>query len=121
MRNITGYMVPVIILIIFAVLMLSISYLKQPLAKSDDMMQYVKLIKSDIKAKKWNQADENFKRLKEAWKKVRSRIQFAASNGEIEDLSNNLARLEGAIEAKDKLSSLIELSETKNHWKSLGK
>ena len=47
------------------------------------------------------------------------RIQFGSEREEINDLSKNIARLRGAAQAKDRTSSLVELSEAYHHWKNI--
>lgn len=53
------------------------------------------------------------------WNKVVKRVQFSSERNEINAFSTNLARLRGAINAKDKSNVLIELSEAYDHGTSL--
>ena len=48
------------------------------------------------------------------------RIQFSVERDIIMDISLNLARLRGAIEAEDKPGALMELSEVHQLWQALG-
>ena len=69
----------------------------------------------------WGEVETETENLEAAWKKVVGRIQFSLERDEINYFTTNLARLQGAILARDKSSALIELKEAYNHWENLGK
>lgn len=48
------------------------------------------------------------------------RVQFSSERGEINELTTSIARLKGAIMAKDKPGALMELYEAYSHWNDLG-
>jgi hypothetical protein len=101
--------------------MLSGNVLKKPLGADDDIPGLVQIITNDIKAEKWEDASKNTQRLNIAWSKIVNRVQFSSERDEIISFTMNVARLRGAIMAKDKSIALSELSEALEHWRELGR
>lgn len=114
------YVVPVVVLGIFVVLMVGGGYFKQPRGETDDVQKYIDLVKGDVTDGRWKEAEADIEKLKAAWKEVVPRIQFSVERDIIMDISLNLARLRGAIEAEDKPGALMELSEVHQLWQALG-
>jgi len=100
--------------------MLSGDFLKRPLGKADNIPESIQLIVNDIESEKWDAADEKTTQLEKTWVKIVRRVQFSSERDEINALSVNIARLHGAIWAKDKSGSLEELCEAYEHWDELG-
>lgn len=121
MRKFFIVTIPIITLVLFMLVMLSGSYLKKPLGKDDNIPQFIEVVIKNIRDEKWQEAGENTDKLSRAWKKVVRRVQFSEERDEINDFTMSVARLRGGIMAKDKASSLSELSEAYEHWRELGK
>jgi len=102
-------------------IMLSGDILKQPLMGDDNVPQSIQIVMQDINQENWEAAIQNTDHLNSVWNKVINRVQFSAERNQIDDLSMSIARLRGAIQAQDKTSGLLELSEAYEHWESLGK
>jgi hypothetical protein len=120
MRKFLLITIPLFTIAIFILIMLSGDFLKRPLGKTDNIPESIQLIINDIKLEKWDAADEKTTQLSKTWNKIVKRVQFSSERDEINALNVNIARLHGAIWAKDKSSSLEELCEAYEHWDELG-
>lgn len=101
--------------------MLSGNYLKQPLGTDDNIPEIIENIIENVMDENWEEVKKNTDILETAWKKIVLRVQFSVERDEINYFTASLARLRGAILAKDKSSALIELKEAYNHWENIGK
>lgn len=113
--------IPIVTVTFFILIMLSGNYLKKPLGKNDNIPQAIEEIIQDINNERWEEVSRKTEDLQGTWKKIVRRVQFSSERDEINSFSMNLARLRGAIMAKDKSSALIEIKEAYEHWDELGK
>ncbi len=120
MRKFLVIAIPIVTLVFFVLIMLSGSTLKQPLGKDDKIPDSIQLIIQDIESENWDDANNKTETLSNTWKKVVKLIQFSSERDEINLFDTTIARLRGAIMAKDKSSSFAELNEAHEHWKQLG-
>jgi hypothetical protein len=120
MRKFIVVSIPLVSLAMFILVMLSGNYLKKPLGKGDNIPDAIQAVINNVNEGQWEEAANNTDRLNGVWKKVVRRVQFSSERDEINAFSMNVARLRGAIMAKDKSSSLSELEEVHEHWKQLG-
>lgn len=120
MRKFLLIAVPILALVLCIMVMLSGNILKQPFGTEDNISQSIETVAQDIKHEDWEAADQNADHLDRAWNKVVRRIQFSAERNTIDDFSINIARVKGAIQAKDKAIGLAELSEAYEHWQNIG-
>lgn len=121
MRKFMVIAIPIVTLVFFILIMLSDNFLKKPLGKNDNIPQAIEGIIEDINDERWEEASKKTEELNNIWKRVVRRVQFSSERDEINSFSMNIARLRGAIMAKDKANALAELSEAHEHWKELGK
>lgn len=121
MRRFFTITIPIVMLAVFILVMISDNFLKQPLRKDDNVPGYTQAIIQDISNDKWNEASNKTEQLSQAWKKVVKRIQFSAEKDEMDALASSIARLRGAISAKDKSAAFMELYEIFEHWDDVGK
>lgn len=121
MRRFLVIAIPIVALVFFVMVMLSGNILKQPLVGDDNIPQSIETIIQDVNHENWEAANQNTDNLNRVWDKVVTRVQFSSERDEINAFSINIARLRGAIQAKDKSIVLTELSEAYEHWKELGK
>lgn len=112
---------PILMIAIFILIMVSDNFLKKPMGDDDDVPAYIQSIIQDIISDKWDSAEDKTEQLSKAWRKVVNRIQFSAEKDEINEFDMNLARLRGAIIAKDKSNAIMELTEAKEHWDNVGR
>jgi hypothetical protein len=120
MRKFMVIAIPIVTLAIFILIMISGNFLKRPLGEEDNIPELVQLLTQNIYDEEWEEAADNTKKLTNVWNKITKRVQFSAERYEINSFSMNLARLRGAIMAKDKANSFSELFEAFEHWKELG-
>lgn len=121
MRTFLVKTIPVVTLIIFVLIMLSGINLKNTSIDGHSIPQSLELISNDIQLEDWESANNRTENLSSSWSKIVKRIQFSSERGEINSLNTSIARLHGAIMAKDKSASLIELNEAYDHWDGLSK
>lgn len=121
MRQFLVRAVPIVTVIVFIVIMLSDNYLKHSFNENDNVVKSIELIMDDVKSNNWDDAYNKLQILDKAWITVVKRVQFSAERDEINNFNRSIARLRGAILAKDKANALMELSEAYNQWDNVGK
>lgn len=121
MRKFLVIGIPIIILTSFVLIMFSCNFLKNTLGKDDNFSEKIQLILKDVELENWENANINTEKLSNSWKNTIKRIQFSSEIDEISSIDACIARLRGAIMAKDKSSSFMELNEAYEHWEGLGK
>lgn len=119
MRKFLVYAIPLATIILFSAVMLSGNYLKQPLGKNDNIPGLIDAIIYDIQNEQWEDVSKKTEELNQAWKKIILRVQFSSERDEINNFNVAMARLQGAILEKDRLTSIIELKEAYEHWEQL--
>lgn len=121
MRKFFVIFTPIAIIAVSMIIMLSGSFLKRPRGEWDNVPKHIDTTTKAIISDDWTLAEQNESKLETAWKAVVKRIQFSSERDEINALSVSIARLKASINAKDKASALMELSETDQHWDDLCK
>ncbi|SJZ72827.1 DUF4363 family protein [Garciella nitratireducens] len=119
MRKFLVVMIPIVTLSCFILIMLSGSFLKRSLGEEDNISQIIETIMKNIQNENWEEVHIEMDELERVWNKIVKRIQISSEREEINSFNSNIARLRGAILAKDRSSALIELSEAYNHWKNI--
>lgn len=79
------------------------------------------MITKAVTSDEWTLAEQDTSELETAWKAIVKWVQFSSERDEINALNISIARLKSSISSKDKILSLMELSETRQHWEDLGK
>lgn len=120
-KKIIYYSIPVLTLILFIIIMTSGILLKNSMKSSQEINEYLSKIKTNIVDEEWDQAHKNFVKLKNMWDIVKKWIQFSVERDEFIRFDLALARLEGTIMARDKVSALIAINETTEIWTLIGK
>lgn len=121
MRKFLMFGIPLVTLALFVLIMLSGDFLKKPLGKDDDLPGTINEIIEMVQQDQWDAVVKQTEELAAIWKKVERRIQFSSERDEINALSTSIARLRGAVMAKDKTNALMELNVAYNHWDELAK
>jgi len=119
MKKWASYLIPIISLVIFVFIMEGGCYFISSRSDKDAIPQYINQIEIDLNSERWDNAREDVNRLDLAWKKAIPRIQFHAEMDAIDGIKEDIARLNGAIDAKDLGISLAELAELAEHWENL--
>lgn len=121
MRKFLVIAIPIVTLAFFILVMISDNFLKYPLGTNDNIPGSIQELRQDIQNEKWEEANKKTDELSMSWKKVVKRVQFSAEKDEINKFDVNIARLRGAIMAKDKSSAFMELTEAYEHWDNIGR
>ena len=121
MRRFLVISIPIVTISLFILLMLSENYLKNSFGDDDNVPLSIKDVRIEIENGNWDQAKIKTELMSNAWDKVVKRVQFSAEKAEIDGFYVNIARLYGAIDAKDTSSALMELNEAYEHWDNIGK
>jgi uncharacterized protein YoxC len=121
MRKFFVIAIPIVSLAFFIIIMLSGDYLKKPLGVNDNIPELIQVLTKDVNDERWDEVNNNTDKLSKAWNKVVKRVQFSSERDEINGFTMSVARLRGAIMARDKGSSLSELYEAYEHWIELGR
>ncbi|WP_366924022.1 DUF4363 family protein [Metallumcola ferriviriculae] len=95
--------------------------MKKPFNQFQEIDQLIIEIGSDISSEKWSEAKSQTESLEVEWKRIVPKIQFSSERDNITSITRNIARLKGAIDAKDKSGALQEISEAKSNWQDIGK
>lgn len=116
-----AYIMVVFALVVFIAIMTTGGVLKRPFSEKDNVKSYIESVKRDVESENWTEAKEDLIKLKTAWKAVGNRVQFSVERNEMIAIDRTIARLNGSLEAEDKVSALIELSELSLNWDDLQK
>ncbi len=119
MKKWACYLIPIVSLIVFVLIMQGGCYFISSQSDKDAIPQYIDQTETDLKAGNWDIAHEDLQRLDLAWKKVIPRIQFHAEMDAMDGIKEDIARLNGSIDAEDLGLSLAELAELSEHWENL--
>lgn len=120
MRKFVTIFLPIFSLIIFVLLMLGGPLLKKPWGMDDKVMEYVENTIKYASEEQWDKAKNEVEKIQNGWRKVIRRVQYASELGEVDNIYNNIARIRGGVQAKDKGIVLSSLYEIKENWRSLG-
>jgi hypothetical protein len=112
---------PITAIILFVLIMISGSWLKNSLGQGKNIPDIIDGIGKDILAERWDETEKGISELENSWNRVLNRVQFSVERDEVNFFNSNLARLKGAVLARDKAGSLIELHEALDHFKGLGR
>lgn len=121
MRRFLVISIPIATIAIFILIMLSENYLKNPLTGDDNIQASIESVRKEIEKDDWAEAGIKTEQLSAAWDKVVKRVQFSAEKDEINGFYRSIARLRGAVSAKDKSNGLMELNEAYEYWENIGK
>lgn len=121
MRKFLVAAIPIAALVLFICIMISGNFLSKPFGQDDNVEEKMNKLMKDVNDESWEEAVAEVEELDYAWRKVIKRIQFSEERDEINFLTSNIARLRGAVAARDKADSLMELNDAFSHWKELGR
>jgi hypothetical protein len=120
MRKFMTIAIPSAALVLFVLIMISGSWLKNSLGQGSNISDNMDSLKSSILEERWDETEKGIRELEDNWNRVVKRIQFSVERDEIIFFNSNVARLKGAVLAKDKAGSLVELYEALDHFSRLG-
>ena len=119
MKKIKRYIIPVLIIVISIAIMTTGGLLKKSFSQSDNVESCIQNVKKDVEEEKWEQANQDLDKLKKSWKVVEKRVQFSIERDEMISIDRNIARIKGALDARDKITAIVELSEIRENWDDL--
>lgn len=119
MQKTIYYLVSIIILGSFVLITNSGDFLRKPTSDNNDVSLHIKNLEKDILDENWDEANDNYNKLKKAWEEVVVKIQFSVEKDEINYINLNLARLEAYLKLEEEDEALAELYEMKEHWNNL--
>ena len=119
MRRFLIIAIPIATIVAFVMIMQSTRFLKKSFGENDGVAEIFDELFDEIDNENWEDISKGVEDLEVAWGIVVSRLQFSVERDEINNISNNIARLKGAVQAKDKVNVLMELYQAHNNWKNL--
>ena len=120
MKKIISLSIPIAIIVLFNLIMISGTYLKQPFGEKDDVLAILEDIKKDINDEDWDSANAGAFRLETAWNIITGRVQFSTERDELVEGKTSIESMKGYIEANDKAGSFAEIYEIAEHWSEIG-
>lgn len=120
MRRFITIAIPSVLLALFIFTMLSGSLVKKSLGKEEDIALLIEGLTNDMNNEAWDKVGQGIDKLENVWKKAAFMLQFSSERDEINNFYTCIARLRGAVQAKDKADTFMELYEAYDHWKRMG-
>ncbi len=96
------------------------SLMQKPIDKRTGFFDYLKQTESNIRNEEWDKARDNLENSEKAWKKVKPLFQIDIDHDYVNSLEENLIKLEGYIETKEKGESLATILLVKDTWENIG-
>lgn len=121
MSKFIAYLIPALVLTLFAAVLLSPQFLKEPLGPNDDVAAQITTLENDISREDWTHAQADLKTLDNTWQRIVPRIQFGLDRENIDKIDTGIAQLRGAIAARDKGEALVSLNAVKKFWQDIGR
>lgn len=91
----------------------------KPLDKNTHFSEQLSQLESDIKNENWEQANENLKAAKKAWKELKPWLQIDIDHDYVHEIEENLARLEAYIETEERPDALANLLMIQETWEDI--
>ena len=101
------YIIP---LVVFAVLLNAGQVLKRPMGTGDDVLGSLKKVEQAVLVEDWDGAAAAWERTHRAVSIVMRRVQMDTERDEMQDFSEELARLRGAVQAGERGTALEHIS-----------
>ena len=120
-RTLLFYILPSALILLFSILLLSGSWLKNPLGNDDRIFESIKKLECYAKQEKWNEAKLQVDYADKAWEKIVNRIQFSIEREDVYAILELLSRVRGAIVAKDKEAIIQEVYYFYKKWENVGR
>lgn len=98
----------------------SCTLMVKPLDRNAGFSAHLTQIEDSIRNERWVQATEELKEAKETWKKIKPWIQIDIDHDYVHELEENLAKLEGYIDTKEKPDALATMLLIHETWEDIG-
>jgi len=119
-KNVSAYLLPILILGIFLAVMVSGPVLKEPLDTRHQISKTFSEMETNLKENNWPEAAANTQFLRSSLNNTFKILRYSVELDEMADIMSNLDRIEGFIQANDGKNALGELYEARGHWRELG-
>ena len=100
----------VVLLLVFALAMLSGRVLKHPITGSDDIATSLSRMENAVTSTDWNQAEETLLELESAWKQVRPRMYMGAEKDDLIKFDDTLATLKAAVTSRHEALAMRDVA-----------
>lgn len=109
-------------ILIFSILAFtcSCSLLSKPLGKRTGFTDNLDRLENNIRDEKWDNAKTSLEDSRKAWKKLKPMLQVDIDHDYVNDLEENLTKLGGYIDTKEKPDSLATVLLIKDIWDNIG-
>jgi hypothetical protein len=107
-------------LVLFSLLMNAGPVLKRPMRSDDRFMAFLEETEQAALLEDWSKAANAWQRTDRAMTLVIRRIQLMAERNVAQEIVQDLAQLQGAIQAEDKTSALMQIAVLKALFEELG-
>jgi hypothetical protein len=94
----------------------SCTLLVKPLDKNTHFSDQLSQLERAIRDEKWEQADENLKEAKEAWKRLKPWLQIDIDHDYVHEVEESLAKLEAYIDTEEQPDALAQLLLIQETW-----
>lgn len=113
----------IIYLLLISVFFINISacsLMQKPIDKRTGFLDYLQQTESNIRNEEWDKARDSLENSEKAWKKVKPLFQIDIDHDYVNSLEENLIKLEGYIETKEKGESLATILLVQDTWENIG-
>lgn len=110
----------ILMLTFYILIMTSAFVFKNPLTTEDNVIGQLDLIQQAAKNDDWQRAESEFIKGKQAWEKIKNRIQFSVEKIFVEFVDEELGTLNGAIKAQNVDMVIITTEKIKYVWYEMG-
>jgi hypothetical protein len=107
-------------LVLFSLLMNAGPVLKRPMGSDDRFMAFLEETERAALVEDWSAAAEAWQRTDRAMTLVIRRIQLMAERNVAQEIVQDLAQLQGAIQAQDRSGALMQIAVLKALFEELG-
>ncbi|MEQ6378567.1 DUF4363 family protein [Bacillaceae bacterium S4-13-58] len=121
MKKFMLYAIPWSFILIFIAIMLSGSFLKQPISEEDRLLEAMKSLETSINHLDWEKAEEEVDYIQTAWDKIVFRVQFSVERENMMQVDETISRIKGGVKAQDKNIIMEEIYYFYTLWDHLGK
>ncbi|HYF91625.1 MAG TPA: hypothetical protein VD969_05235 [Symbiobacteriaceae bacterium] len=120
-RKIIKWAVYVVPITVFVLLLNAGQLLKRPMGTGDDVRGSLSRLEESVLTEDWQGADAAWERTHRAVGIVMRRVQVDAERDELQDFSEELARLRGAVQAGERAAALEHISVLKALYDEWGR
>ncbi len=115
-QNVLLYILPGLVLVFFALVMNGEKLYGYFVPDEQSFSACALRLENDLAGQNWEAAAEDLRQLRASWRTACRHLQLAAERDKMEELDENMARLEALIRMRDPAGALSELLAAENNW-----